>query len=213
MVTSVSMDIRTREENGVLLRATNGAEVFCLGLLNSSLLVKLLSGNSLELQAFTSDLPISDGTWHHLHLAMTDPLQPVSRWRLTVDGRRAGSTMGTAGHLNFLNNTTVWLAENYTGCLGEVRVGGVYLPLLDDQDAPQAVRFIRQGGQENKMGCVGADVCQSQPCLNQGTCQDLWNLFNCSCAPGWEGEFCQKDTDECASGPCAHGTCTDLLAN
>ncbi|XP_024272991.1 protein crumbs homolog 2 [Oncorhynchus tshawytscha] len=212
-VTSVSVDIRTRKENGVLLRATNGAEVFCLGLLNSSLLVKLLSGNSLELQAFTSDLTISDGAWHHLHLAMADPLQPVSRWRLTVDGRRVGSTMGTAGNLNFLNNTTVWMAENYTGCLGELRVGGVYLPLVDDRDAPQAARFIRQGGQEPKMGCVGADVCQSQPCLNQGFCQDLWNLLNCSCAPGWEGQFCQRNTDECASGPCAHGTCTDLLAD
>uniref|UniRef100_A0A4W5R2J6 Protein crumbs homolog 2 n=1 Tax=Hucho hucho TaxID=62062 RepID=A0A4W5R2J6_9TELE len=212
-VTSVSVDIRTRKENGVLLRATNGAEVFCLGLLNSSLLVKLLSGNSMELQAFTSDLPISDGAWHHLHLAMADPLQPVSRWRLTVDGRRVGSTMGTAGNLNFLNDTTVWMAENYTGCLGELRVGGVYLPLVDNQNAPQAARFIRQGGQEPKMGCVGADVCQSQPCLNQGSCQDLWNLLNCSCAPGWEGQFCQRDTDECASGPCAHGTCTDLLAD
>ncbi|XP_041756688.1 protein crumbs homolog 1-like [Coregonus clupeaformis] len=212
-VTSVSLDIRTRKENGVLLRATNGAEVFCLGLLNSSLLVKLLSGNSLELQAFTSDLPISDGTWHHLHLAMAEPLQPMSRWRLTVDGRRVGSTMGTAGNLNFLNDTTVWLAENYTGCLGEVRVGGVYLPLVDNQDAPQAAQFIRQVGQEPKIGCIGADLCQSQPCLNQGSCQDLWNLLNCSCAPGWEGQFCQRDTDECATGPCAHGTCTDLLAD
>ncbi|KAL0979574.1 hypothetical protein UPYG_G00186790 [Umbra pygmaea] len=212
-VTSVSMDIRTREENGVLLRAINGTEVFCLGLLNSSLLVKLQSGNSLELQAFTSDQRISDGAWHHIHLAMADPLQPASRWRLTVDRRFAGNSIGTAGHLNFLNDATVWLAENYTGCLGEVRVGGVYLPLVDGQDAPQVARFVKKSGTGPRMGCVGDDMCQSQPCLNQGTCQDMWNLFNCSCVQGWEGKFCQRDTDECASSPCIHGTCTDLLAD
>ncbi|XP_010874503.2 protein crumbs homolog 2 [Esox lucius] len=212
-VSSVSMDIRTREENGVLLRAANGTEVFCLGLLNSSLLVKLQSGSSLELQAFSSDMLISDGAWHHLHLAMDDPLQPVSRWRLTVDGRWAGSSRGNARHLNFLNDATVWLAENYTGCLGEVRVGGVYLPLVDGQDSPQAARFIRRSGQGPKVGCFGEDVCLSKPCLNQGICQDLWNMLTCSCAPGWEGRLCQRDTDDCASDPCAHGTCTDLLAD
>lgn len=36
--------------------------------------------------------------------------------------------------------------------------------------------------------------------------------YNCLCQPGWEGEFCQRESDECSSNPCKNNaTCTDLL--
>uniref|UniRef100_A0A3B4Z0X8 Protein crumbs homolog 1-like n=1 Tax=Stegastes partitus TaxID=144197 RepID=A0A3B4Z0X8_9TELE len=212
-VTSITMDIRTRDENGILLRAESRAEVFCLGLLNSSLLVKLDSGAGAELLAFTSDRTIADGAWHHIQLTMADPTQLVSRWRLTIDGQRAGGSFGVSGNLNFLNDTNIWLAEKYTGCLGEVRVGGVYLPLINVQVAPQMSRFSRLGGHEPIIGCQGAPICDSQPCLNQGQCQDQFNEFNCSCSSGWEGELCETEINECSSAPCVYGTCKDLLAD
>ncbi|XP_040010213.1 protein crumbs homolog 1-like isoform X3 [Xiphias gladius] len=212
-VINITMDIRTRDENGILLRATSRSEVFCLGLLNSSLLVKLDSGLSTELLAFTSDRTIADGVWHHIQLTMVDPAQPVSRWRLTVDGQRAGGSFGAGGNLNFLNHTKIWLAEKYTGCLGEVRVGGVYLPLINVPDTPQVSQFYRLGGREPIIGCQGAPICDSQPCLNQGECQDQFNEFNCSCSSGWEGELCEIEINECSSGPCVYGTCKDLQAD
>uniref|UniRef100_A0A672HLX0 Crumbs cell polarity complex component 2b n=1 Tax=Salarias fasciatus TaxID=181472 RepID=A0A672HLX0_SALFA len=213
-VTNITMELRTRDEEGTLLRAGGGgAEVFCLGLLNSSLLVKLNSGEGLELLAFTSDRTVADGAWHHIQLSMVDPSKPESRWRLTVDGQRAGGSFGVNGNLNFLNDSEVRLAEKYTGCLGEVRVGGVYLPLVGVPDAPQTSRFSRLGGHEPIVGCQGAPICDSQPCLNQGVCQDQFNEFNCSCSPGWEGELCQAEINECAAAPCLYGTCKDLLAD
>ncbi|CAL8253571.1 unnamed protein product [Boreogadus saida] len=216
-VTSVTVLLRTRERNGVVLRASGHAEVFCLGLLESYLLVKLHTAASHQLLAFTSETPISDGAWHHVHLAMADPGQPTSTWSLSVDGRRDGdwaSGRRVGGNLNFLNHSEVWLAENFTGCLGEVRVGGVYLPLLGAPDPPQAARFSRRAGnREPAEGCRGDPVCESQPCLHQGVCQDQFQRFNCSCSPGWEGELCGEETDECSSTPCVHGTCVDLLAN
>lgn len=212
-VTNITMDIRTRDENGILMRAVSRAEVFCLGLLNSSLLVKLDSGVSAELLAFTSDRTIADGAWHHIQLTMVDPTQIASRWHLIVDGQRVGGSFGVGGDLNFLNDTKIWLAEKYTGCLGEVRVGGVYLPLINVPDAPQMSRFSRLGGHEPIIGCHGEPICDSQPCLNQGVCQDQFNEFNCSCSAGWEGELCEMEVNECSSGPCFYGTCTDLLAD
>ncbi|XP_044218713.1 protein crumbs homolog 1-like [Thunnus albacares] len=212
-VTDITMDIRTRDENGVLLRASSGAEVFCFGLLNSTLLVKLDSGASAELLAFTSDRIIADGVWHRIQLTMVDPSQSLSRWRLTVDGGRAGGSYGVGGNLNFLNDTKIWLAEKFTGCLGEVRVGGVYLPLVNVPDAPQMSHFSRLGGHEPIIGCQGAPICDSQPCLNEGVCQDQFNEFNCSCTPGWEGELCETEINECSSDPCVHGTCKDLLSD
>uniref|UniRef100_A0A8C5D6V0 Crumbs cell polarity complex component 2b n=1 Tax=Gouania willdenowi TaxID=441366 RepID=A0A8C5D6V0_GOUWI len=212
-VTSITVNVRTRDEDGIMFRAAGGAEVLCLGLLNSSLLVKLDSGEGGELLAFTSDRTIADGTWHQIQLSMVDPAMPASRWHLTVDGQRAGGSFGVNGNLNFLNDTKIWLAEKYTGCLGNVRVGGVYLPLIKVPDAPQASRFTRLGGHEPIIGCQGAPICDSQPCLNQGVCQDQFNQFNCSCSPGWEGELCETETNECAADPCLYGTCKDLLAD
>ncbi|XP_028852348.1 protein crumbs homolog 2b isoform X1 [Denticeps clupeoides] len=211
-VTAVTMDLRTREENGVLLRATNGNELFCLALMNSSLLVKLRSGNSLEILAFISEVQLSDGDWHHVEVFMDEPRGDLSSWKLTVDGQKAGRSLMAAGSLDIFNDSTVWLAENFTGCLGEVRVGGVYLSLLEDDEPPQSARFTRQGGVAPQMGCSGSPVCLSMPCMNNGTCLDLFHAFSCACAPGWEGELCQNDTDECASRPCAHGTCRDMPA-
>ncbi|XP_058492981.1 protein crumbs homolog 1-like [Solea solea] len=212
-VTNITMDIRTRDKDGILLRATSKAEVFCVVLLNSSLLVKLYSGESAELLAFKSDRNIADGMWHQIQLTMVDPTKSASRWHLTVDGQRAGGSFGVAGNLNFLNDTEIRLAEIYTGCLADVRVGGVYLPLINVPKAPQMSKFSRLGGHEPMIGCQGAPVCDSQPCLNQGVCQDQFFEFNCSCSSGWEGELCEVEINECLSNPCVYGTCTDLQAD
>ncbi|KAK0145884.1 Protein crumbs 1 [Merluccius polli] len=216
-VTSIKVSLRTRDRNAVVLRARHHAEVFCLAVLNSYLLVKLHSPASPQLLAFTSEATVSDGAWHHVHLTMADPDRPASAWYLSVDGERDGdwaSGQRVGGNLNFLNHSEVRLAENFTGCLGEVRIGGVYLPLLGGSDGPQAARFSRRaGGHEPAEGCRGDPVCESRPCLHQGVCHDQFNRFNCSCSPGWEGELCERETDECSSMPCVYGTCEDLLAD
>ncbi|XP_017558317.2 protein crumbs homolog 2b [Pygocentrus nattereri] len=212
-VTMVSVDLRTREESGTLLRASNGLEFFCMGLLNSSLLVKIRSSNTLDVQAFTSDVEVSDGAWHRVEIRKS-ARHLSSRWHLIVDGRAAGFSRVVAGNLDFFNYSTVWLAENFTGCLGEVRVGGVYLPLVEglQVEGSQGPQFTRYGGMaEPTLGCSGTPLCLSQPCLNNGVCVDLFNHYSCDCAPGWGGEHCQDDIDECVSGPCTHGTCRDLL--
>uniref|UniRef100_A0A2K6M9P5 Crumbs cell polarity complex component 2 n=1 Tax=Rhinopithecus bieti TaxID=61621 RepID=A0A2K6M9P5_RHIBE len=76
------------------------------------------------------------------------------------------------------------------------------------------------------------DECQSQPCAHGGMCHDLVNGFRaicggrsqrpsapcahnasclevlgarCLCWPGYSGELCEVDEDECASSPCQHG--------
>jgi hypothetical protein len=54
--------------------------------------------------------------------------------------------------------------------------------------------------------------CQSQPCLNGGTCVDQINRFDCQCVAGYTGAQCQTDVNECSSQPCRNGaTCVDLV--
>ncbi|XP_051524826.1 protein crumbs homolog 2b [Myxocyprinus asiaticus] len=212
-VTTISMELRTREENGTLLRASNSLEFFCMGLLNSSLIVKFRKANSLEVLAFISEVPVSDGEWHQVKLSMSSSGNAAPRWNLTVDGRAAGYTLAPAGNMDFFNHSTVWLAENYTGCLGEVRIGGVYLPFFGslEEEAPQLSQFIRvKEVAAPQLGCTSAPLCFSEPCQNNGTCRDLFNLFECECAPGWMGDHCQDNIDECGQQLCIHGSCKDL---
>lgn len=210
---SITLKLRTRSENGILLRAANGLEFFYMGLLNSFIMVKVQNSKSQELLAFSNELEVSDGEWHHVELRTTGSHYALSFWNLTVDGQVVGLSQAFTANLDFLNHSYLWLAENYTGCLGHVRVGGVYLPLLGGiyEEAPQLSQFIYYGNtKEPQIGCTGAPLCLLHPCVNNGSCQDLFNHYSCDCAPGWQGEYCQDDVDECISGPCIHGTCRNL---
>ncbi|KAF7223337.1 protein crumbs homolog 1 isoform X2 [Nothobranchius furzeri] len=40
-------------------------------------------------------------------------------------------------------------------------------------------------------------------CFNGGNCSEAEN--HCSCLPGFTGQWCEKDVDECASEPCLNG--------
>lgn len=43
-----------------------------------------------------------------------------------------------------------------------------------------------------------------------GDCTDGVNQYTCACAPGFTGENCEIDVDDCASNPCQNGgTCAD----
>ncbi|XP_067040326.1 neurogenic locus notch homolog protein 1-like [Acropora muricata] len=57
------------------------------------------------------------------------------------------------------------------------------------------------------------------PCQNNGNCiPDPQSprgsgLYQCRCAPGFAGDACQTNIDECQSYPCARGRCIDGLNN
>ena len=51
------------------------------------------------------------------------------------------------------------------------------------------------------------DECINSRCVPQGTaqCNNLDNKYECECRIGFTGEFCETNTDNCASGPCLNG--------
>lgn len=42
------------------------------------------------------------------------------------------------------------------------------------------------------------DHCKSYPCLNGGTCFNMFETFRCECPQSWEGPTCSNDVNECA---------------
>ncbi|XP_025835498.1 protein crumbs isoform X2 [Agrilus planipennis] len=60
--------------------------------------------------------------------------------------------------------------------------------------------------------CIVGLGCLNSPCANGGSCTATKTGFNCSCPPGFTGDQCQVDIDECASDPCMNGgTCMDRV--
>ncbi|XP_056147027.1 protein crumbs homolog 2-like [Lampris incognitus] len=215
-VTTIYIELRTRSENAVLLRAIHGADMLIVGLLDSLVRVEIQTGNSVETLVLTGVLRVADGSWHRIAITVTEQGSKASQWLISVDGITDASSLPEfTGSLEFLNEKEALLvvAESFTGCLGAIRVGGVYLPFVDDHKAPQLSQFHMVVNKNIKMGCSSTPVCDSNPCKNGGTCEDLFNKFGCVCDAGWEGQLCQVDTDDCASRPCVHGKCKDFLAD
>lgn len=42
------------------------------------------------------------------------------------------------------------------------------------------------------------DHCKSYPCLNGGTCFNMFETFRCECPQNWEGPTCSNDVNECS---------------
>ncbi|RUS79627.1 hypothetical protein EGW08_012596 [Elysia chlorotica] len=56
------------------------------------------------------------------------------------------------------------------------------------------------------------DPCDSDPCLNGGTCQSGYGNFTCTCVVGFTGKRCEINIDDCLPKPCKNGgVCHDLL--
>ncbi|NXE46438.1 CRUM1 protein, partial [Casuarius casuarius] len=213
-LSSLHLDFRTRDEDAVLLRAVEEVDSLQIAIKNSSLLVDIKSGNSIEGVSFLSQVSVTDGAWHTVSVSMEEPSALSSRWLVRLDGSDNTTLQGNAGNLDFLkNNAPIVLAENFTGCLGQVKIGGIYLPFAAHLPYPQPEQFQQSGRRTIQLGCAGADVCASSPCLNAGTCEDLFNSFGCACSAGWGGLLCESNIDDCQSSPCVHGDCVDAVAD
>nr|CAD7397014.1 unnamed protein product [Timema cristinae] len=167
------------------------------------------------------DVPVSDGSWHMVLLE-----REGNSARVTVDGRHVahGSAPGVSDMLN-LQSDCLYLGsevrphptilgfedvqQGFTGCMDDVRISGVSVPLHMSGMGSIAVlkRFANvEFGCDTSTMLTAPGMCGSQPCLNGGTCKDLGgDSFRCECHMRFTGPTCSLDTDPCASSPCLHG--------
>ncbi|XP_005987856.1 delta-like protein C isoform X2 [Latimeria chalumnae] len=57
---------------------------------------------------------------------------------------------------------------------------------------------------------IETNECDSNPCKNGGSCNDLENDYSCTCPQGFYGKNCEVSAMTCADGPCFNGgTCVE----
>ncbi|XP_034145653.1 protein crumbs homolog 1 isoform X1 [Esox lucius] len=226
---TVLLSVRTRQTDATLLHAKRGSEFLTVSLQRSHLVLELQAsgGQASHNVTIQSRTRLSDGHWHTVELSMEDPAQQISRWIAVLDGgkERGGGehvmSEAPSGNLDFLREgADIFLGGlgpeaggNLAGCLGPVQIGGLLLPYYEDTELslprPQDERFIMtHGGPSPQYGCWGASVCEPNPCLNQGACEDLFDTYLCTCPSDWTGPQCQNNADTCAVQPCVHGNCS-----
>lgn len=226
-LSSVSLSFRSRQSTATLLHAQKDSDYLTVSFLDSHVVMELQAGADKDSRKVTiqSQGPISDGEWHTVELSVENQTLPASRWILAVDGGKKELSVSktAAGDLDFLREgADIFLGGlsldagvDLSGCLGLVEIGGLPLPFHMDTDLnlprPQEEQFVRiNGNAAPRYGCWGASVCASNPCKNEGVCEDLFDLHHCTCPSDWTGPLCQDPTDTCVSNPCFYGHCIDL---
>lgn len=229
-LTSLSLNLRTRKRNAAVLHAESGSAFVTLSVQDGFLFLELQStaeaggeqAGAVSPISLSSRSGVSDGEWHSIQLFMATPWAPTSRWTLVLDENieEASVSRSKGGNLDFLRQEVeIFLGGlapdagwSLTGCLSTVELGGVALPYLSAAELllprPQEEQFSRTSPRRPLLGCTGAPVCRSEPCLNGGACRDRFNAYSCSCADGWSGRRCELFTNTCASAPCVHGNCS-----
>ncbi|XP_026179355.1 protein crumbs homolog 1 [Mastacembelus armatus] len=237
-LTNLSLNLRTRKRNAAILHAQKGSAFFTLSVQDGFLFMELgsttLDDSEEEVEeeeereeagstvSLSSQKSVSDGEWHSIHLFMATPWAQMSHWTLVLDEEieDASTSRSQGGNLDFLRQgVDIFLGGlapdaswALAGCLGTVELGGIALPYFSSSDVNlprlQVEQFIQTSPHPPLISCFGEPVCEPNPCLNGGECQDLFNTYNCSCVEGWFGRRCDFSTNSCASNPCVHGNCS-----
>ncbi|KAM9761819.1 protein crumbs homolog 1 isoform 1-T1 [Menidia menidia] len=235
-LTDISLSLRTRKRNAAILHAEKDSAFITVSIQDGVLFMELQStpegdaavtdGRGQEEGVSTVSLSsrrvVSDGEWHAVHLFMTAPWDRSSRWTLVMDEEieEASISRSQGGNLNFLRqDVDIFLGGlapdagwSLAGCMSTVELGGLALSYFSSSEVNlprlQKEQFVQTSPDAPLAGCSGASVCEPNPCLNNGECQDLFNAYNCTCPEGWAGRRCDLFVDACISNPCIHGNCS-----
>ncbi|XP_043555728.1 protein crumbs homolog 1 isoform X1 [Chiloscyllium plagiosum] len=224
-LTNITFSFRTRDSNAVILHAEKEQDFITIAIQQCHLIFTMQSGNSLGNLSILSSRAISDGFWHDVTLYIIDPFLQYSRWQMVIDKKEEMVTSTViSGNLNFLlEGTDIYLGSggpkkggSLAGCLNTLKLGGISLPYFANDNMhiiqPQQEQFIKISSSPIIMGCPTKNICVSNPCKNNGSCEDMVSYYHCNCAAGWTGLNCDVNINECESGPCIHGNCTDKVS-
>lgn len=204
----IGLMFRTRQPNGILLRASaEQASTITLQLSDGHAVMTLHRASSRVSTLKLDHVKVNDGDWHYLQLEMRSRKDSPEAHGVAVMTFDYGLhevvvDMSTELHGIKLRNLSVGgvasdgggVQQGFRGCMQGVRIG--------ETSASAVALNVNQAERVNvERGCSVPDPCDSSPCPDNSYCNDDWDSHSCSCDPGYYGDSC---SDVCALNPCEH---------
>ncbi|KAK5599514.1 hypothetical protein CRENBAI_019954 [Crenichthys baileyi] len=197
---SISLFLRTRRKNGLLLVLANSSQPYLHMWLEAGR-VTLRLHNSESLKARRA---IHDGEVHFVNVEVLDgqmSLYVAGQKQGDADVRivdvQAGDGVFVGGLLE--KRTTSEFGGFFKGCIQDLRISDRRLQFfgLDTLVRSYPLEFM-----ENvTAGCSGDNACSRNPCLNGGICFSEWDDFTCTCPSSTAGRRCEE-VKWCELSPC-----------
>ncbi|XP_064481302.1 fat-like cadherin-related tumor suppressor homolog isoform X2 [Ornithodoros turicata] len=216
---TLALRLRTIQSTGNLMYSAGARDYSILEVVNGCVQYRFDCGSG-EGVVRVGQKRVSDGSWHEVMLERRGNFA-----RLSIDHRyeSSGAAPGVHDILNLDGNDMFFGAEvrvagyddlrmGFVGCLDDVRVDGILLPLHVSGGSTIATLRRFANVQFSCKTLFDPGVCGSQPCQNGGSClpstDQKGDGYTCTCLSRFKGNSCQIDTNPCASAPCLNGgTC------
>ncbi|KAG5881355.1 hypothetical protein JTB14_037097 [Gonioctena quinquepunctata] len=182
----IYFEFRTAVENAVLFHSTGPTDYIKLS---------IVSGNQLQFQYQAGSGPmaviretsykLNDDQWHSVSVERNR-----KEAMIVIDGALKAEVREPPGPVRALHltselviGTSVEYRDGFTGCIRALLINGQHIDLR---------QYARMGLYGITEGCVGK--CQSNPCLNNGTCHERYDSYMCDCRwTAFKGPICADE--------------------
>lgn len=230
VINKLSLKIKTRVKNGVLLDIIYSNNFLKLGIVGGKVMVTCKFGDSAASDVI-ADHDVSDQQWYLVTIVNIDnvtlSVQSESgdvthalTSRVLQNPNVTLSSLVTSGNgqnIKFGQDVSPQPLLYYRGCIKEVRLAGILLPFFEQssftnfttQEYFEVVSMV-----SIPVGCVEGDRCLYQRCQNGAQCKAGYYDYQCTCPTGYEGRWCETNTPNCLQSSCLNnGVCVDTVDN
>ena len=214
---TISLYIRPTADNGLILFNSfsniDFSEYIHLFIINRFVEFGYDNGIGSEPVMIRSDIQLQLNEWHyievskygHLGSLIVNDRQPVFGQSFgTLMSLRLGGNLWVGGIDDITDISSVAnTSSGFKGCINQLIINNELIDLISDAEMGYGVRQCN------------TSLCQSNPCMNGGSCQDGGSNFFCNCQFPFTGPLCATSTiNPCDNSLlCASGATCVIAAN